>query len=268
MDCPHFLKQLDAVFPGSQDHDDPGVREAVAHLAECEACAREVEVRRQFDRQVAILVRDVPVPAEARDRLLRQLNEGHVELVSAPAPAPATPAPNPRRLRRSLWKALAPVAALLIAGWWFVGRDSRAHMPLADVHGHVEVQFANVTLDQYEQLAPFSGDFDPAIDDGRWRFVTNATPRGVDFDADGQQDAAVYWINRSVPGILLVLSPGLVADPPGDTSPSGIAPRYNPVRVAWLPAGSDKVHLCVLHGAASEPDLNRLLKYVLDSMTA
>ena len=35
-----------------------------------------------------------------------------------------------------------------------------------------------------------------------------------------------------------------------------------------MPAGSDKVHLCVLSGDADDSDLSRLLREVIDSMAA
>ena len=264
MDCPHFLKQLDAVFPGSEDHEDPGVREAVAHLSECESCAREFQARGEFDRQIAVRIRDVPVPPEARERLLQQLSRTN------PGPSPASTESGSRRPKRlRLWKTLAPIAAVLVVGLiFYMRRDTESHLTMTQVQDSVAKQFADVTFNQYDELPDFTGGFDAAIDDGRWNRVTNSNPRGVDLDEDGKQDAAVYWMNSPVQGVLLVLSPDLVDDPPSSPSPRGPARLYNPVRVAWLPRDSKKVHICVLKRDGDDSDLDRLLRYVIDAMTA
>lgn len=265
MDCPQYLNQLDAMRPGSEDHEDPGVREALAHLSECDGCAREFKARGEFDRQVAARMRDVPVPAAARERLLEQLSRARA------TGATRVPAPTNRLAgRRSfVWKLLVPTAAVLLVGLiWYANRDPSQTRTMAHVQGTVAAEFANVTIEQYDGLDEFAGDFDPSIDDGRWERVTNRKPRGIDLDGDGQHDAAVYWMSGPVKGVLLVLSPDLVSDPPTNTSPVGPAPLYSPVRVAWMPLNSKKVHLCVLKGDADDGDLQRLLRYVIDSMTA
>jgi hypothetical protein len=264
MDCPQYLKQLEAVFPGSEDHEDPGVREAMAHLSECESCAREFEARGEFDRQVATRIRDVPVPAEARERLLQQLSRGEEW-----GPIPISPATlRPRLWRTLVWKSLVPAAVLLFMfGAWLVSQNGPRQRTMEQIQVAVAEQFGDVTIEQYEALDEFAGDFD-AIDDGRWERVTNKRPRGIDLNDDGQHDAAVYWMRGPVQGVLLVLSPDLVSEPPNNTSPVGPAPLYSPVRVAWVPNGSTKVHLCVLNGDADDGDLRRLLRYVIDSMAA
>jgi hypothetical protein len=160
-------------------------------------------------------------------------------------------------------------AALLVAViGWYVSSRSHVTLTMHEVQDAVGERFANVTDEQYAALDAFNGEFDPSIDDGRWKRVTRTTPRGIDLDGDGTHDAAVYAIRQPVPGILLVFAPDLVVDPPGVTTPKAATPRYGPVRVAWLPAGSSKVHLCVLPGDADGSDLSRLLRHVIDSMAA
>ena len=164
---------------------------------------------------------------------------------------------------------MPPIAAVLVVGLaLFLSRETDSHLTMAQVQDSVAQQFADVTFNQYDELPGFTGGFDPAIDDGRWNRVTNSNPRGVDLDGDGKQDAAVYWMNGPVQGVLLVLSPDLVDDPPSSPSARGPARLYNPVRVAWLPRGSQKVHLCVLKRDGDDSDLDRLLRDVIDAMTA
>lgn len=265
MDCPDYLNQLDAVLPGSEDHEDPGVREAVAHLSECERCAREFQVRQEFDGQVALQMRDVAVPSEARERLLQELGQSS-RTEASPAPTPT----GGRGLKRSLmWKSLVATAALLVLGLiGYLGSRPSPDMTMTQVHEKVATQFSSVTIQQYDNLELFDDRFDATFDDGRWNLVTNSNPRGIDLDGEDGHDAAVYWINGPVTGVLLVLPAERVQVPPGNQSPIGVAPLYSPVRVAWMPDGSKKVHLCVLNGDADESDLNRLLRSVLNSMTA
>ena len=92
MDCPHYLKQLDAVFPGSEDHDDPGVQEAVAHVSECKSCSQEFQARQEFDRRVATRMRDVAVPGEAKERLLQRINQADSPETMLAVPATASSA--------------------------------------------------------------------------------------------------------------------------------------------------------------------------------
>ena len=65
MDCSNILEILDCVRPNSGDLDLPDFDEARAHLTECESCRGEFESRQQFDRAVATVAQDVPVPNEA-----------------------------------------------------------------------------------------------------------------------------------------------------------------------------------------------------------
>lgn len=265
MDCPHYLKQLDTVRPGSTDHEDPVVQEAVVHVAECERCSREFGARQEFDQRVAVRMRDVAIPGDARERLLQRLDQGDSPDSALVVPATAASFSWP-------WGVLPTVitttAAMLLVGVWYVNSRSDVTLTMDEVHDVVGEQFVSLTDEQYGALDEFSGEFDPSIDDGRWKRVTNSTPRGIDLDEDGTHDAAVYSIRRPVPGILLVLAPDLVVDPPSVTSPMAVTPRYGPVRVAWLPAGSSKVHLCVLPGDDDDNGLSRLLRYVIDSMAA
>ena len=265
MDCPHYLEQLDAVRPGSTDHEDPVVREAVAHAAECERCSREFGARQKFDQRVAVRMRDVAIPADARERLLQRLDQGDSPEAAAVVPSTAALASWPFGILPTV---ITTTAAMLLVGviGWYVSSRSNVTLTMDEVHDAVGNQFANVTDEQYTALDSFNGEFDPSIDDGRWKRVTNSTPRGIDLDGDGVHDAAVYSIRRPVPGLLLVLAPDLVVDPPSAMTPMGVTPRYGPVRVAWLPAGSSEVHLCVLPG--DDDDLSRLLRFVIDSMAA
>lgn len=267
MDCQNYLEKLDAVFPGSEGHEDPELREAFAHLSECEHCSREFEERQEFDRQVAERMRDVPVPVEAKERLLRRLDETEAYTV-VPSAHPTT-----TRIRFSgvlpKFVAVAAVLAVGLIGLWVTTRGN-ATMTMDEVQATVGQRFAEMTTrEQYESLQEFNGDFDPSIEDWRWNAVTSPTPRGIDLNDDGTQDAAVYWIGTPVTGVLLVLSPDFVSDPPGATSPGGVSPKYSPVRVAWRPAGCSKVHLCVLPGSTDDRGgLERLLSVVIGSRAA
>lgn len=272
MDCLHYLKQLDAVRPGSEEHDAPELQSARAHLAECESCAAEFEARQSFDRTVSVLMRDVPVPAGAEVRLLARLAASDAT-AHPPETVPAAPAEYraPRRRRLTLLAAAAAVALLAVSLGWYLSSDAGPSMTMNELDEVVRTRLATMTLEEYAALPHFDEGFDGSIDDLRWQVVANTQPRGIDLDGAEGHDAAAYWIGsrsrQPVQGLLLVLPPEFVDPPPDAVSAAGAPRRYGPIRVAWLPTGSSNVHLCVLP-EAKDGDLDRLLRAVIHRLTA
>jgi hypothetical protein len=70
MDCRDAQFYLRFRRPGSDEFDPEMGRELDRHLAGCPHCAAEARAEAAFDTAVAAAVRDVPVPAGLRDRLV------------------------------------------------------------------------------------------------------------------------------------------------------------------------------------------------------
>jgi hypothetical protein len=236
MDCGLAREQLDAARPDSGDREDSALEAAFAHVDACPACAEVVEFRREFDRQVSRVVRDVSIPDGLRERLLAA-GERSVQ----PLAAPANKSPT-HRGRRKVLVAVTSAAVLLLAagGAWLFTHDGPAPLAMSKVQdywsSHIE---SGATL---ASLPAFDGSFDATIQDGRWASSMSAPPLGADIDGDGRHDAAVYAF-PSGSGFLVVVEPGRVNDVPQAASALSAQKSYRPVpNVAWTLDG--QVYLC------------------------
>ncbi len=75
MDCQTVLKILDCCVADLADANAASARAAEAHLAECRRCAAVVRNRRRLDRKIGRILRSVPVPQDAPQRLLARIAE-------------------------------------------------------------------------------------------------------------------------------------------------------------------------------------------------
>ena len=249
MDCGLAREQLDVARPDSADRETAELEAAFAHVDACPECAEVVEFRREFDRRTGAVMRDVPVPAGLKERLLAA-----AELTASPSQiAPPARSYN----RRKLLLATSSAAALLIAAgvMWLVGGGAPDPLAMNDVRQFWARQLAeDATL---ASLPAFDGSFDAAIPDLRWASNLPVEPLGADIDGDGRHDAAVY---RFETGFLVVIQPNRVADAPAADSPFAAERSYAPVlHVAWTDAG--QVHLCFVR-TGGERGLDAILNRV------
>jgi hypothetical protein len=134
MDCKSARLLLDFHRPRAGDLAPDEAAELEGHLATCAECDAAARAQRGLDEHLGRAVRDVPLPAKLRERLLAGVRERH----------------RAATLRKLAWAARgAAVAATLllaVALWWhFVGsRPSRL-----DVGAVVEADFA-----KYNALTP------------------------------------------------------------------------------------------------------------------
>lgn len=196
MDCSNILEILDCVRPNSGDLDLPDFDEARAHLTECDSCRGEFESRQQFDRAVATVAQDVPVPNEAalKETLLGVLAAEPAEATheASQNEAEVTAEAQPASRRKGRWQtrlsltALACTAAIaLIVTWW----------PKEPEQFSVESLLVRSIADPEEviQLEEFSGEPSPKHPAGfRHRSLGLGSKfYGYDLDNDGIHDLAI-----------------------------------------------------------------------------
>jgi hypothetical protein len=73
MDCKNARLLLEFVHPGSAELDAAEAEALHQHLAECPDCAAQAREERRADEHLGRAMRDVPVPAGLRERLLKRL---------------------------------------------------------------------------------------------------------------------------------------------------------------------------------------------------
>lgn len=256
MDCELAREQLDAARPDTGDREDSALEAAFAHADACPACAEVVEFRREFDRQAGRVIRDVPVPAGLKERLLAAAEiSAQPSVVRAPADQRSA-----RYSRRKVFVAVTSAAALLLAaaGTWLFTHDAPAPLAMSDVQAFWASRIEHGAA--LADLPEFDGSFDPAIQDGRWSGAISASPLGADMDDDGRHDAAVYAFRT---GFLVIMQPGRVTGPPEAGSALSAQRSYRPVpNVAWTLDG--QVYLCYVE-QGGPPALEQVLSHIYDA---
>lgn len=111
MDCQKAQAQLELRTLGSDAASGADPSPAARHLADCDACHLAHETQRQFDRDVANAMTDVPIPAGLADRLMASVGGS-----ASPAPVPSGTANG--RLRSMRWLTISAVVALLPVLMW------------------------------------------------------------------------------------------------------------------------------------------------------
>lgn len=241
MDCANILEILDCVRPNSGDLELLDFADARTHLAECETCRCEFESRQQFDRAVATVVQDVPVPQGLEHSLLGVLTaepatdhrEEALKKKAAGEPAVAGGIHTRWQTRLSL-AALACTAAIALAvTYWPREPDQFSVVSL------LERSIAD--WKQVEHLEEFVGEPAPYHPAGfRHRdFVWGSRFYGRNLDSDPAHDMAVTRFNYNprafglVKGVVVAIPAERVSELPtaGDFSrapllypnPSGFA---------------------------------------------
>jgi hypothetical protein len=130
MDQSELRKAMDACRVGSEDLDLPELSQVAESLAADSAARRLFDRIQRFDRRIAAVARDVPVPAGLAERILARLPSSSepvsnglptaksaLAIVRQPAVHSVSPAAGPRRRRFSkrAWSLTGLAASLLIA---------------------------------------------------------------------------------------------------------------------------------------------------------
>lgn len=275
MDCRTALEILDAVRPDFADRMEPEVSAASDHIESCRRCEDHFLARRHFDRRLGQVMRDVPVPAGLKSRLLAEVatpraceeqdatTEQPAALAGAVAVTPdaplASPMPDPpgrrqqRGRRRALLLALASTALLLLAAvTFFLARASQAPAwTMAELRHD-----AGTAFQDFDDLPVFDGGFDPRLPEYGWetsRAIAIARqPRGFP-PGTGPHAAALYYFALRdgrpgrVDGILLVTPKQNIAEPPANQRFNAQGVGSGPVStVAWTEG--EYVYVCVVRG--------------------
>jgi hypothetical protein len=244
MDRPTLTERLDAVRPDSADLAEPemaGLRDA---LADPDLRA-DFGRREAWDRGLAAAMRDVPVPAGLRDRLLTRL---------AAEPPAVSPVPKPVTRRRALGLLTGLAASIAAAAvvWTLTGSTEPVTV--------AELQDAAATPGD----GPFYGNFDPRLPNSFWqsRLALREPPVGL-LRRHGRDRAAAWAF--SLPGRLTGLLVAVPADrvpaAPSATSLASAPYERRPdgtETAAWTQNGF--VYVCLVHGRID--DLTRRLEPV------
>lgn len=248
MDCQHARQTLDASRPRRRDWNEPELRVAAAHVADCESCRERLAERDQFDAAVTAAMQRVMPPAGLQERLLAALAADQAVVI----PASQVPPLHRRRWRR--WAVVcASLLLLVVAGWRLAATGPR---PLA-----MEEVFTTLSAraGEWHTASPvpgpvgFDGGFDAPLPDAVWRdAVGGAAVGGLDLDDRPGHDAAVYRFTAGrIAGVLVVLPRRHVLDPPAETVPRRTNSRYLPQpQVAWTVG--EYVYVCVLERGSLE----------------
>lgn len=232
MTCEEAREQLEAARPDSGDFDEPELVDASSHVRDCPECRAVLHRRERFDRRVGRAMRDVPVPAGLKSRLLEALQRARADSGSSPAHDQAADGAAPdeaastgragreRSSRRKLLVKFALAACAAAAVLFVVVRSNRtAPEPLLTL----DDVLASATLDG-SALPAFDGNFKAPLPGGVWRdpsrFAFRPSAAGDLTGDDGFHRAALYEFRirsprgGSIRGVLLVVPKERLQDPP------------------------------------------------------
>jgi hypothetical protein len=252
------------------DEQSPDWEPACTHLASCLACQGEFRKGTSFDRRLAELCQDVPVPLELEQQLLSQiavtalakrstsalpLPDSQVIVPAKQAEIESEPASTRRRFLRRWPVAVAAVvcSSLSVAG--YLAWQTSLQISLEQL-----VQAAAQDFPESQPLPQFVGFA---------HRVPLQLPQSLQVELDaatakrivvGRQVAAVFFFpvrtgqGEVVTGKLLVLPRRAISNPPGWEGFSAEAVDYVNHACAWREG--DLVYVCSLDGSVE--DLYRL----------
>jgi len=221
MNCLTARQTLELARPtdvGPDDHDSRMVDEASQHVGTCPACQTAVRLQKQFDANVGAMIRDVPVPADLKGRLLVRMQaaapvvvDGQQQIVegaggvasvtragtipAASSSAPATAAPpagTSGRSRRRWLAAMALAAACVVAaiGTWVLWPERPTINPMEVA---ADLARDDIDPDQLPKFAQFANGREPKLP-----ATMNSRPiAGAPAYRLHTQDVAVYFFTIS-----------------------------------------------------------------------
>ena len=217
MDCQTALKILEVARPGSDDLSDPDLAAAAEHVESHADCRDEFLRRQNLDRQIGQVMRDVPVPAGLKERLLVGLvgygkhsdGENTDDAAVAPTVEPETQTAGLHR--RTWFRVLVSTAACLLAGvivWQLVPSEPKTFSRF-DLHDEAADKIAGGSF-VFDGLDDFSNVGGVRLPAG-WDAVIDSKPKAYTGEIQGSAAVAVYRFsftdrrNRPVTGYVLVL---------------------------------------------------------------
>jgi hypothetical protein len=265
---------------------------AQAHLAGCPACERAMRQRRELDRSIGRVMRNVPVPRGAQHRLLAQLAEleaadaatgasvegtsAHAETTGSERDASVVPgAASPLRpTRRRFLKTLVPLSALVLAlaGFFGVVWLFSPHFSVNDVSGAL----ADIDFKSLGQLGDFTGSSvasglpsEPGWDHLKWQ--CDKHPKSLPLASANVIAVYGFELPKSrqpgvVQGLIAVIPRSRVHNPPTADSLATASPSDylttarigESVCVAWQQ--DDFVYVCLVSGPDSLSRLQSVLQ--------
>jgi hypothetical protein len=249
MDCTTAQGRLDALRPDSDaELRTPEWADVAAHLSDCAECQSALHRHRDFDRQFARALRDVPVPEQGMAQLRRQLGLGAGVASEAPAEPPrAAVEKQPRSRRRFLAWSLSAAAALLLvlSGLWWTFSGP----PPIDLSAVI----AQATADKSDMSAApaFANSFTPTLPT-EISVPRAGAPRSLVDPRNGREIGAVYsfpitWRQKRVEVRLVVLETRRIAP----TDLAAIAPKFLTAEPRYVDGVAakvwredDRVYLC------------------------
>lgn len=235
MDCQKAQAQLDLRTLGSDAASGPDPSAIARHLAECDVCHLAHESQRQFDRDVANAMADVPIPAGLADRLMATVGNS-----AAPASVPARiPSGRQRSVR---WLATSAVVALLPLLMW--GLSPRRPMLNEASVRELAVRWGDAAGDlrQVDFELPAGWNSLRAVQFGESRF---ASVNGVDIPV---RSFLMRMERRqsTISGFIVRLSRGDWYEPLGSTSFSAATVQYAAFGTWVVWREGDTVFICVM----------------------
>lgn len=285
MNCLTARETLDLIRPQNSGVTDEGsvidtdgnelsvasIDEAARHVKTCPTCQMAVRRREQFDERIGQLMRDVPIPAGQRDRLLARLShESRAVAETGSPPSAVVPVPGSdvagkpairsrRRLMVSAVAACFVTAACIGVSWQML---KRAPLLRVDEITGIALEVKAADLPAFAQFKGGLGVQFPK---------TMKTPsvmqslRRLVGPPLGEREIAVYFFMHSndrggkFPGRLVVVPAALVKDLPGASSfPGQTLYRQGFCTAAWVEGNF--VYLCCVEGGERELLLLRLTR--------
>ena len=248
MDCQLARQTLDASRPSRRDWQEPELRLAAAHVADCEECAAFLAQRDDWDIAIADSLEAVELPPGLEARLLTALG---CEL--QPSRPVEFQAPS-RAGRRRWWLPATLTGLLIVVCLWKLQTAPPPFLTVEDVFAAINVRIdPQAAADARLASNRFDAGFAAPLPDAEWQsVVARSEPWGVEIDSRPGHDAAVYAFEQGrIRGLLVVVPRSLVSDAPVSSLPLRGNYRYVPrPHVAWT--AGENVYICVLEQGSLE----------------
>lgn len=255
MNCLTARQILDLARP-DDPHAQP-VDDAMQHVEGCATCQRVVHRNGEFDKKMAAMLVDVPLPAGLRERLFERLEAAPVVAASQALPKPSVPA-RVRSSSRRRWLATAALSAACIVcglGAWSLWPRGPQY-DLDEIVGEVAVNPINPA--DFPEFSHFAGGLVPTLP-ATMNTDYLALPMRLH-----DKDVAVYFftvpVRRGPPlaGRLVVVPKRVIKGtqvPAAASFLAGTAYKAGFCTTAWVEG--DFVYVCCLSGG--EAGMRRLL---------
>jgi hypothetical protein len=258
------MEMLEVARPESDDLDSRDLQLAAQHLDTCPQCRATFQKTRLFDRQIGQAMRDVPVPADLKYRLLEALQveataaslapagtrDSTTDDVQSPTDFSNGQLPHSQWRRHPIQVVLALSVCLMVGlATWLHWGPTGPKMLLDDLRHNTPIEI--------DRLSEFQGDFDPIHPRNGWRaggIMFSDIRKGRYQNASGKHRMALYRFrfrhgpHSSIEGVLAVVPVRSVVDPPArrffDAGDVAYTSGGAIVTIAWTEG--DLVYVCLV----------------------